>query len=337
KGFFIGGGGDMSKLADLMRKNFDPCAAWAPALLTDGSGNFTHTFKVPDTLTRYRVIAVAHQQAARFGHVESAIVVKKDLMLEPKTPRFANQTDTFNSQVLVQNASEFSGTWEIKFSTGSGPETQHVSPTGSTVETVTLAAGASTTVIFPGRADSTGEAVLTFQATPVSLDKGELTDAVRHKLSDAVESRFQVNYPMPMLRQTKLVNLSKPGARQNLRDSLDAKLLGGQGTVELGFARSPLVEAAGSIDFLLSYPYGCVEQTTSSLIPWLAVEDLSPVIPRFAKIPEAKVKAAIQSGADRLLSMQLPDGGFSYWPGASQPAPWATAYAGMGLMMAAEK
>lgn len=337
KGFFIGGGGDMSKLADLMRKNFDPCAAWAPSLVTDEAGQFSHTFKVPDTLTRYRVIAIAHQQAARFGHAESAIVVKKDLMLEPKTPRFANQTDTFNSQVLVQNASEFNGTWEIKFSTGSGPETPCVVPTGTTVETVTLAAGASTTVVFPARAETTGEAVLTWQAVPVSLDNGQLTEAVKHKLSDAVESRFQVNYPMPLLRQTKLVNLSNPGAKQNLRDALDGKLLEGTGTAELGFARSPLVEAAGSIDFLLSYPHGCVEQTTSSLIPWLAVEDLSPVVPRFAKIPEAKVKAAIQGGADRLLSMQLPDGGFSYWPGANDPVSWATAYAGMGLMMAAEK
>ncbi|RYD33381.1 MAG: hypothetical protein EOP85_20835, partial [Verrucomicrobiaceae bacterium] len=205
------------------------------------------------------------------------------------------------------------------------------------VETVTLAAGASATVVFPARAENTGEAVLSFHATPVSLDSGQLTEAVKHKLSDAVESRFKVTYPMPMIRQTKLVSLSAPGAKQNLRDSLDAKLLEGQGTVELGFARSPLVEAAGSIDYLLTYPYGCVEQTTSSLMPWLAVEDLSPVIPRFAKIPEAKVKAAIQAGADRLLSMQLPDGGFSYWPGASEQVSWATAYAGMGLMMAAEK
>ncbi|MGL5019867.1 MAG: alpha-2-macroglobulin family protein, partial [Luteolibacter sp.] len=68
KGFFIGGGGDLSKLADLLRKNFDPCATWAPALVTDASGKFTHTFKFPDTLTRYRLIAVAHQDAARFGH-----------------------------------------------------------------------------------------------------------------------------------------------------------------------------------------------------------------------------------------------------------------------------
>jgi alpha-2-macroglobulin len=337
KGFFIGGGGDMGKLADLLRKNFDPCATWAPALVTDASGKFTHSFKFPDTLTRYRLIAIAHQDAARFGHVESSIVVKKDLMLEPKTPRFANQADTFNAQVLVQNASNFTGTWEIKFSTVSGPETPCAIPIGSTTETVTLAPGASGTVIFPTRADNTGEAVLTFQATPVSLGNEALTPALKHDLSDAVEARFPVQYPMPLLRQTKLVSLNKPGAKHNLRDQLDGRLLDGSGEIDLEFSRSPLVEAAGSVDFLLHYPYGCVEQTTSSLIPWLTVEELGPVIPRFAKLDEKKVAAAIQAGADRLLSMQLPDGSFAYWPGGKESVPWATPYAGMGLMLASKK
>ena len=337
KGFFIGGGGDLGKLADLLRKNFDPCATWAPALATDAAGKFSHRFKLPDTLTRYRLIAVAHQDAARFGHAESAIVVKKDLMLEPKTPRFANQADSFNSQVLVQNASPFTGTWEIKFSTASGPESPCAVATGSTTETITLAPGAATTVIFPTRAEATGEAVLTFQATPVSLGNDELTPVLKRNLSDSVEARFPVQYPMPLLRQSKFVNLDTPGVKQNLRDPLDPKLLAGSGEIELEFSRSPLVEAAGSVEFLLHYPYGCIEQSTSSLIPWLTVQELSPHIPGFAQIPQKKVQAAIQAGADRLLSMQLPDGSFCYWPGRSTPAPWATAYAGMALMMAAEK
>ena len=337
KGFFIGGGGDWSKLADRLRKNFDPCATWAPALVTDAAGKFTHTFKFPDTLTRYRLIAVAHQEAARFGHVESSIIVKKDLMLEPKTPRFANQSDSFNSQVLVQNASAYTGTWEIKFNTTNGQETPCAIAAGPTTETVTLAPGASATVIFPTRAEHTGEAILTFQAIPVSLSNTNLTPELKHQLSDAVESRFAVQFPMPLLRQTKLVTLNKPGAKLNLRDQLDGRLLDGSGEIELEFSRSPLIEAAGSVDFLLHYPYGCVEQTTSSLIPWLAVEDLRSVIPRFAKMDEKKVAAAIQAGADRLLSMQLPDGSFAYWPGDTQSVPWATAYAGLGLMLASEK
>jgi uncharacterized protein YfaS (alpha-2-macroglobulin family) len=334
KGFFVGGGGDLSKLADLMRKNFDPCATWAPALITDDSGKFTHTFKLPDTLTRYRVIAVAHHGAARFGHAVSDIVAKKDLMLEPKAPRFANQTDTISPQVLVQNASRYSGTWEVRFNAHSASGTPVCRALGNTVETVSLAPGASATLAFPILAESTGEAVISWQATPVELKDGVLNEVLTRQLSDAVESRFQVIYPMPLLRQVKFVKLDQPGTVTDLRKALDSSLLDGTGTVDLEFARSPLVEAAGSIDYLLHYPYGCVEQTTSSLIPWCAVEPLKDIIPAFGKLSDERVKSAIQAGADRLVSMQLSNGSFTYWPGGTDTVDWATPYAGMGLVMA---
>jgi alpha-2-macroglobulin len=336
KGFFIGGGGDFSKLMDRLRKNFDPCGTWAPALITDASGNFTHTFKVPDTLTRYRLIAIAHHGAVRFGHTESAFVVKKDLMLEPKAPRFANQSDRFDTQVLVQNASALTGTWQIDFTTQTGPETPCVKSLGETSQTITLDSGASTTLVFPAIAENTGEAVLIWKATPVSLKNAELTPLLTRRLSDAVETRFQVNYPMPLLHQVELANLKTPGKAYALTDMINRHLLDGTGSVSLEFSRSPLIEAGGSIDYLLSYPYGCIEQTSSSLIPWLTVDTLRPFVPAFEKIPAAKVATAIQAGADRLLSMQLPDGSFAYWPGSKEPVPWASAYAGMVLMMASE-
>ncbi|MBC8128177.1 MAG: hypothetical protein H8M99_13635, partial [Gloeobacteraceae cyanobacterium ES-bin-144] len=334
KGFFVGGGGDLGKLADLMRKNFDPCATWAPTLVTDASGKFSHSFKLPDTLTRYRIIAIAHHEAARFGHAESAIVAKKDLMLEPKAPRFANQTDTINPQVLVQNASRYAGTWKIEFNAHAASGTPVCRALGNSTETISLAPGASATLVFPTLADHMGEAVFTWKATPISLSTGALTPELTRHLSDAVEARFQVQYPMPLLRQVKLVKLDRPGALADLRKALDAKLLDGSGSIDLEFARSPLVEAAGSIDYLLHYPYGCVEQTTSSLIPWCAVEDLKPYIPAFANLTDKKIQGAIQAGADRLLSMQLPNGSFSYWPGDTTTVDWATPYAGLGLIMA---
>ncbi|MCX8496989.1 MAG: hypothetical protein ORN51_12480, partial [Akkermansiaceae bacterium] len=337
KGYFVGGGGDFSKLADLLRKNFDPCATWAPAIIADARGRFAHKFKVPDTLTRYRIMAIAHHGASRFGQTEAVVVVKKQLMLEPKAPRFANQSDTVKTQVLVQNASAFSGTWEIQLRNGSASDGSCTSSVGPTTQRVSLAPGGSASLVFPIHADQTGEAVLTWLATPVALDGAKLTDSIRRDLTDFVECRFPVEYPMPLLRQTKLVRLDASGTKQDLRASLDPALLAGTGGVDVEFSRSLLLEAGSSIDYLLHYPYGCVEQTTSSLIPWLTVEELRPVVPSFAKVPKEKVAAAIQAGVDRLLSMQLPDGSFSYWPGGQDAVAWATAYAGMGLVMASEK
>ncbi|MDP3851275.1 MAG: MG2 domain-containing protein [Luteolibacter sp.] len=334
KGFFVGGGGDLARLADLLRRNFDPCATWAPALATDAAGKFSHSFKLPDTLTRYRLIAIAHHETTRFGHAEAAISAKKDLMLEPKAPRFAHQSDTLHPQVLVRNASLHAGTWQIAFNAHAAEGTPVCRALGPVTEIVSLAPGASATLVFPTIAENTGEAVLTWNATPVSLQKGNLTDELARRLSDAVEQRFEVVYPMPLLRQVKSLKLGTPGETHDLIKLLDPRLLAANGRLDLEFARSPLIEAAASIDYLLQYPYGCVEQTTSSLIPWCSVIQLKGIIPSFANISEQQAANAIQAGADRLLGMQLKDGSFTYWPGGTDTVDWATPYAGLGLILA---
>ncbi|MBK1881540.1 hypothetical protein JIN85_03880 [Luteolibacter pohnpeiensis] len=333
KGFFVGGGGDLGALNDLYRKNFNPCATWIASLKTDASGKFTHTFRAPDTLTRYRVIAVASQGATKFGHAESSILINKPLMLEPKAPRFANQSDTFNPQVLVQNSTDYSGTWEVTLTSSSDAGSPTCRLLGPSTQTISLQPKSSGTLVFPLIADSTGNAVLSWKATPVSLADRELTPALNHSLSDAVQARFPVYYPMPLLRQSEFVKLDTAGT-DNLLKHLDADLLTGDGSIELEFSQTPLLGAAGSIDYLFSYPHGCVEQTTSSLMPWFALESLQQIIPAFTKITAEKKAKAIQAGVDRLLSMQLPDGSFSYWPGGTEAADWATSYAGLGLILA---
>jgi hypothetical protein len=139
---------------------------------------------------------------------------------------------------------------------------------------------------------------------------------------------------MPLIRQAVTTGIS---GKKDLRELLDPQILGGSGSVELEFARSPLVDAAGSVRYLLSYPHGCLEQTTSSLMPWLAVEKLRKHIPTFAKLTDKEIQSAIQAGADRLLSMQRPDGSFSYWPGSTDTVDWATPYAALGLVLAVER
>lgn len=336
KGFEVGGGGSLGNLADLLRKNFDPCATWAPALTTDAQGRFTHTCTLPDTLTRYRVIAVAHHQATCFGHIESAIIANKPLMLEPKAPRFANQGDRVEPRLLVQNASDFTGTWRITYQPHAAAGTPVCRALADASQSVTLAPGASANLVFPSILETTGEAVSTWQAEPTSVSDTELTPALARSLSDSVQVRYPVHYPAPLLRQSQYIKLDEAGAGLDLLKDLDPALLGGIGTLDLTFSTSQLVEAAGSIDYLMHYPHGCVEQTTSAMMSWFAVEPLRAIIPSFAKIPEERVTKAIQGGVDQLLSMQLTDGSFGYWPGASSSCDWASSYVGLGLILAKE-
>jgi len=337
KGFFIGGGdGSGLMQASEMRRNFDPCGFWQPAVRTAADGRYEFTVKVPDTLTRYRLVAVAHHGQANFGQAVNSFIVDKPMMLEPKVPRFAQEGDALSPQVMVRNNSPLAGVWRVSLKLGSeavGPDNQ---PGATLSEEVTLAPGAAAVVSFDTRFVTTGEAVWLWSADPVSVVGAEPGSEIFVSLRDSVESRFPVDYPMPLLREVKLVRL-QAGREVDLLDGLSNELLGGRGELSLELSPSLLVESAGAAEYLLSYPYGCIEQSTSSLMPWLAVTALRAEVPSLQRYtPEATAKA-IQAGVDRLVGMQHPSGGFVYWPKATEVVEWATPYAGLGLLLARER
>lgn len=334
KGFFVGGGGGFTSRDERLRRRFDPCATWAPALITARDGTFSHTFRLPDTLTRYRLIAVAHQGADRFGRAESAMTAKKDVMLEVKTPRSAHQGDAPVAMVTLQNDSSLSGTWQVRCGTASRMDSPPCQPADPASREVVLPPGQSVTLEYPLTIVSTGEAVLQWSANPVNLGGAQPDPQLTRRLSDAVETRFPCLAPVPLLREVRTLRLPPSSQPANLLESVPAETLAGQGSLTVEISPSPLVEAAGAVDFLLQYPYGCVEQTTSALIPWCTVESLSPHLPALAKVQPEAIRATLQAGANRLLSMQQADGGFSYWPGGGESLNWVTPYAGLGLVLA---
>ena len=340
KGFTIGGGdfaaamdaGGEVAIQNNIRKNFNPCALWAPTITTGADGTYRVTFKSPDTLTRYRVMAIALKDAHLYGTKESDVVVNKDIMLEPATPRFAHEGDSLDTLVLVQNASKFSGTWDITLNTGSLTAIDGGQNIHKHTQTVSLSAGKSARLSFPVKFMNTGEAKWTWTATPRSLEGSEITPVINNRLSDGLEKRFKVNYPRPLLRSSHTVALGDNNI--DLLNGVDRNLLEGRGRVELDFSNSRLLESGGAFDYLLDYPYGCVEQTTSSMMPWVAVNDLRHLVPSLDEYDKKKVKRALQKGANRLLSMQTNSGGLAYWPGENQAEKWASSYGAMGLIMA---
>lgn len=341
KGLFIGGGdGYAAGALELpTRSDFDPCAFWYPALITGEDGSFTVEAALPDTLTRYRLIAVAHDGGAKFGHTEEAFLVNQPLMLEPQVPRFANEGDTLAMRATLRNASDMDGEWKVTL-VPNPPASDPVAALAEGVgesQTLTLAAGEAATVRFDVDFQNTGEAVMNWRAEPVKLVGRVPTPDEFKRHGDAVESVFPVEYPVPLLRQTRLVRLDGKGGAVDLLDGLDPDLLAGRGHVEIELSRSLLLEAGGAVDYLLRYPYGCVEQTTSSLIPWLAVERLRAASPSLAKKTPEEVEKVIREGVDRLLGMQNRDGGFGYWTDAEQSSRWSSSYAGLALVLAGEQ
>src|SRR5439155_16456530 len=89
-----------------IRSNFNPLAAFSPAVKTDAAGKATVEVKVPDNLTRYRIVAIAAAGAQQFGKGESALTARLPLMVRPSPPRFLNFGDTFKLPVVVQNQTD---------------------------------------------------------------------------------------------------------------------------------------------------------------------------------------------------------------------------------------
>ena len=87
-------------------QNFNALAIFAPSVKTDSNGKATVDVKLPDNLTRYRIMAVSVDAGKRFGKGESNITAKQPLMVRPSAPRFMNFGDKIELPVVVQNQTD---------------------------------------------------------------------------------------------------------------------------------------------------------------------------------------------------------------------------------------
>lgn len=309
KGYLIGGGGDDQGL----RKNFLACAFWHATLKTDALGKLLAKFTAPDSLTRYRVMAVVQTAKDQFGSGESAFEVNKPVMLEPALPRFANVSDKLTLRAVLHNTTDLDGEAEVRVDFDGSVKAE------TKTQKIALKAKATTALDFPVEFVETGTAVWKWT---VHFTSGE----TMHK--DAVQTTLKVGYPAPLLRHVKTMRVE--GGIANLLADVDPQLLEGTGTVRISVTNSRAIELQEALNHLLHYPYGCVEQTTSSTMPWLTLNNLRDRLPSLQRSDE-EIARSIQRGVSRLLAMQTDSGGLSYWPGQHQPMLWGSAYASLAL------
>jgi len=95
----------------------------------------------------------------------------------------------------------------------------------------------------------------------------------------------------------------------------------------------PSLNLSKHIDYLVRYPHGCIEQTTSAALPQLFLENLTELTADQKLEIDDNVRVAL----GKLPSFQLSDGGFGYWPGSRYVNEWGTNYAGHFILQAANK
>src|SRR6185436_19104974 len=106
---------------------------------------------------------------------------------------------------------------------------------------------------------------------------------------------------------------------------------------ELRIGPLPLIQFSGKLEHLLHYPYGCIEQTVSTVFPLIYIGDLARALEPELFDPKkghGDPAAMVQEGVRQIATMQLPTGGFSLWPGGREVWPWGSLFAGHFLVEA---
>ena len=247
------GGGGLEPGAEAMmgkiRKRFDPCAYFNPALHTDSQGKARVTFTMPDTMTTYRVYTVVVDRGSRLANAERPFLVTRDFYLEPGLPSFFTQGDRFRFQVAAFNDTNSSGPVVIRTETEGGLKFSE------TVK-VDLPAKTSVKAEVSGAAEAPGPAVARFFGT------------FQNK-QDAVEETIRVNSGQ-VLETTVFFGHLTGSADIKLKLPPDLATATGSSPAEfkavLTLAGSPFLRMTDAIRYLLNYPYGCVEQTSSGVM-----------------------------------------------------------------------
>jgi uncharacterized protein YfaS (alpha-2-macroglobulin family) len=305
-------GGDMGA-PGTFRSRFLATAYWNPAIETDAAGHAQVTFQAPDNLTAYRLMAVAADVGERFGSGDKRMTVRKPLQLLSAMPRFLDVGDEVRGGVLVINDTGKAGTAIID-ATATGVHLQK----GAHQE-IALAAGARAPVAFALRAERAGELKLRVKA--------RLGDE-----EDGLEVRLPVHLPAPV--ETKLVAEGSTSGAVDLPVTIPEGALPGSATLEVSLDPDGVAGLEEGLRDLIEYPYGCLEQTTSRLIPLVAVEELA----RGLKLPGLEgpqLQRFIRAGLAKLEGFQTDEGGFSLWMGG-KAQPYLTAFALWGLKLASD-
>jgi uncharacterized protein YfaS (alpha-2-macroglobulin family) len=294
-----GDGGGESSLPPDTRRNFVETALWRPLLRTDEKGRATVRFKLPDNLTEFRMMAVAIDASGKGGRDEASFTVNKPQMIEPVMPRFAHAGDRFELAAMVHNASDqpFRGVVRME-----GSE-----------QKIDLAAGSRERVAKSIEITSTATRSVRME---LANESGEIVDRVERKLPASFAGVPMRPQLAGAFRGSQSISLEIPA---EARFDENAELI-----LQAGAQLWP--ELGSRLEYLLGYPHGCVEQTTSSTLPLIAAREILPRI-GVDRHSDEFFRARITAGLQRLATMRTHSGGLGYWPGDPTPNVYGTAYA----------
>ena len=311
--FAIGGDGSSSKGKNKKANRFKPVVKYLGPFSLKSGENAKHTVKLPNYIGSVRAMVVAGNSATEaYGNVEKTVKVKKPLMILASLPRKLSTGEKVTLPVTVFATDE-----KIK----------DVTVTVETSDGIQILDSKTSPLHF----DTDGEKMVFFHLNVKKANGLNHIKVSAKSGSHTAKYRVEIDVVNPNPITSKVMNKT---LKKNQQITIDFSTFGIEGTNEavLQLSSMPPIDFDRRLDYLIRYPHGCVEQTTSSVFPQLYLTDLFDL----SSQKKDEIEANIRRGIKRLGFFQRPNGGLSYWTGEGSTNDWGSTYAGH-FMIEAEK
>jgi uncharacterized protein YfaS (alpha-2-macroglobulin family) len=308
KGSTEGGGGGADAGAGTLRKDFRVLAFWLGSVTTGNDGSARLNVKLPESLTTYRIMAVAADRASRFGSADTEVRTNKPLTLKPTFPRFMTVGDRAYFGAVVGSQLKSGGTATVTMKSLDPGVLELI---GATQQQVLLGPSGNIEVRFEARGTSIGRARL------------QMTARLGNE-TDSFEDTFPVEVQLTPETVAAYGETTSATASETL--TVPAGVVPGFGGLNLELASTALVGLSEGARYLVEYPYGCAEQRSSKARALMLAADLGEAF-SLSEMTPAQMRPAAQQTLAEIERFQCDNGGFSFWPGnCSITSPYLAAY-----------
>jgi hypothetical protein len=300
-----------------VRSDFNPLATFSPSVRTGLDGSARVPVKLPDNLTRYRVMVVAvDSQGRKFGSGESSITARLPLMVRPSAPRFLNFGDRFELPVVLQNQTDLPLDVSLVARATNleltNPGLRVSVPANDRVEVrlpaSTLLAGTARIQLAAVSGSYSDAAVIELPVYTPATSEAFATYGV---IDNSGALAQPVQYPSGVFPQ--------------------------YGGLEITTSSTALQALTDAVLYLVTYPYECSEQLASRVLAISALRDVLTAFNAQGLPSPAEMQSTVDRDIQRLAGMQNPDGGFPYWERGFESEPFNTIHVAHALARAKQK
>ena len=300
-------GGDAGEAGDLagllnhvtVRKNFKPVPFYQPNIMVDASGKTRVHIQLPDNLTNFKIRAKVVSHTDQFGYAKGMLSIRLPVIVQPALPHFVRPGDQFTASAIARVVDGEAGDGIAEFSV-----------TGAKLlaesNTITLPLDAQIATKIPVQV-----------AVPATTSDSHLqfSAAVQRK-RDKAQDAFSISIPIYPNHQAFVVRQQqtlKPGDTLTLAPSTKTGYQLQRRQIQLA-SQPSILNMAASLDYLLSYPYGCTEQRISAARAQIASQRFRH---HMGLTDPSAQKALIEETQIWLDNATNDEGLVSYWPGGS--------------------